>query len=163
NHFVVLKRVTARHVIVHDPARGEYKLSLKEASDHFTGVALELSPSADFKPVKARQKISLKALTGRMRGLVPALTQILLLALALEVFALVGPYYMQWVLDQALVSADHSLLTLLGIGFLIITIFKALFTAARSWAVTCLGATLNVQWINNVFGHLLKLPLSWFE
>src|SRR5699024_9864673 len=127
NHFVVLKRATSRHVIVHDPARGEHKLSLKEASDHFTGVALELSPSADFKPVKARQKISLKALTGRMRGLVPALTQILLLALALEVFALVGPYYMQWVLDQALVSADHSLLTLLGIGFLIITIFKALF------------------------------------
>lgn len=163
NHFVVLKRVTARSIFIHDPARGERKISLKDASDHFTGVALELSPAADFEPVKARQKISLRALTGNVRGLAPAMLQILLLALTLEVFSLVGPFYMQWVLDDALVSADHSLLTLLGIGFLAIIVFQTVFTAARSWAITCLGATLNVQWVNNVFGHLLNLPLSWFE
>src|SRR5699024_8079688 len=89
--------------------------------------------------------------------------QILGLALALEVFALVGPFYMQWVLDHALDSADRSLLTLLGIGFLGVVVFKTLITAARSWAVTWLGATLNVQWVNNLFGHMLRLPLAWFE
>ncbi|HET6632446.1 MAG TPA: peptidase domain-containing ABC transporter [Rhodanobacteraceae bacterium] len=163
NHFVVLKRAGGRRIVIHDPARGERTLSLKEASEHFTGVALELTPSPDFKPVEARQKVSLRALTGTVRGLVPALVQILVLALALEVFALVGPFYMQWVLDQALVSADRSLLTLLGIGFLFIIVFQTLVTAARSWAVTWLGATLNLQWVNNVFGHMLRLPLSWFE
>src|SRR5699024_4479924 len=126
NHFVVLKRATSRHVIVHDPARGEHKLSLKEASDHFTGVAMELSPSADLSAVEARQTAARQALTGRVRGLVPAMVQILLLALALDVFSLVGPFYLQWVRRQALVSADRRLLTLLGIGFLGITIFKAL-------------------------------------
>lgn len=163
NHFVVLKRVTERYILIHDPARGERKVSIKEASERFTGVALELAPAADFKPVEARQKISLKALTGKVRGLAPAMVQILLLALVLEVFALVGPFYMQWVLDEALVSADRSLLTLLGLGFIGIIVFQTLVKAARSWAVTCLGATLNVQWVNNLFGHLLKLPLSWFE
>ncbi|HET7268242.1 MAG TPA: peptidase domain-containing ABC transporter [Oleiagrimonas sp.] len=163
NHFVVLKRASARHILIHDPARGERKVTLKEASEHFTGVALELTPAADFKPVKERQKISLRALTGSVRGLAPAMVQILVLALALEVFSLVGPFYMQWVLDDALVSADHSLLTLLGVGFLVIIVFQALFSAARSWAITWLGAALNVQWVNNVFGHMLNLPLSWFE
>lgn len=163
NHFVVLKRVGTRYVHVHDPARGEQKIRLKEVSDHFTGVALELMPSVDFKPVHARQKISLRALTGRVRGLVPAMLQILLLAMALEMFALIGPFYMQWVLDKVLVTADHGLLTLLGVGFLTIIVLQTLFTAARSWAITCLGATLNVQWATNVFGHLLHLPLSWFE
>ncbi|HET7300321.1 MAG TPA: ABC transporter transmembrane domain-containing protein, partial [Oleiagrimonas sp.] len=163
NHFVVLKRTTAHHIHIHDPARGERKIALNEASEHFTGVALELTPSAEFKPVRARQKISLRALTGSVRGLAPAMVQILVLALALEVFSLVGPFYMQWVLDDALVSADRSLLTLLGIGFLAIVAFQTLFTAARSWAITWLGAAVNVQWVNNVFGHLLNLPLSWFE
>lgn len=163
NHFVVLKQAGKRYIVIHDPARGERKITLKEASDHFTGVALELIPSADFKPVKARQKISLRKLTGSVRGLVAAMVQILVLALALEVFSLVGPFYMQWVLDDALVSADHSLLTLLGIGFIGIVVFQTLFTAARSWAITWLGAALNVQWVNNVFGHLLNLPLAWFE
>ncbi len=163
NHFVVLKRADKRGIVIHDPARGIRKLGLREVSEHFTGVALELAPKADFAPVSERQTISLRALTGKVRGLVPALAQILLLALALEVFALAGPFYLQWVLDQVLVSADHDLLTLLGLGFLGITVFSALITAARSWAVTWLGATLNVQWASNLFGHLMRLPLDWFE
>jgi ATP-binding cassette subfamily B protein RaxB len=163
NHFVVLKRAGKHGVVIHDPARGVRKLSLQETSEHFTGVALELSPSADFKQVQARQAISLRGLTGHVRGLVPALLQILLLAVALEVFALAGPFYMQWVLDQVLVSADRDLLRLLGIGFIGIAIFSALITAARSWAVTWLGATLNVQWASNLFSHLMHLPLDWFE
>ena len=163
NHFVVLKRADRRGVVIHDPARGIRKLSLRQVSDHFTGIALELAPGADFAPQHARQAISLRALTGKVRGLVPALAQILVLALALEVFALAGPFYLQWVLDQVLVSADHDLLTLLGLGFLGISIFSALITAARSWSVTWLGATLNVQWASNLFSHLVRLPLDWFE
>lgn len=163
NHFVVLKRAHARGIEIHDPARGARKLSLKEASDHFTGVALELTPATNFEPVQARQRVSMRALTGSVRGLVPALTQVLFLAMALEVFSLAAPFYMQWVLDQVLVSADHDLLTMLGLGFLGIAVFSALITAARSWAVTWLGTTLNVQWASNLFAHLMKLPLDWFE
>lgn len=163
NHFVVLKRVGKRHIVIHDPARGICKLRNRDVSQHFTGVALELSPAADFAPVSERQAVSLRALTGTVRGLVPALAQILVLALALEVFSLAGPFYMQWVIDQVLVSTDRDLLTLLGIGFIGIAIFSALITAARSWAVTWLSATLNVQWASNLFGHLMRLPLEWFE
>ncbi|WP_310387304.1 peptidase domain-containing ABC transporter, partial [Roseateles sp.] len=35
--------------------------------------------------------------------------------------------------------------------------------ALRSWAVLYLSASLNVQWLTQVFAHLLKLPLAWFE
>lgn len=163
SHFVVLKRAGKRNVVIHDPARGMRKLSRREVSEHFTGVALELSPSPSFEPVRARQAVSMRALTGKVRGLLPALAQILLLALALEVFALAAPFYLQWVLDQVMVSADHDLLTLLGLGFIGIAVFSALVTAARSWAVAWLGATLNVQWASNLFSHLMQLPLDWFE
>ncbi|MGH8124782.1 MAG: peptidase domain-containing ABC transporter [Rhodanobacteraceae bacterium] len=163
NHFVVLKRATSRGAVIHDPARGVLKLSSQEISGHFTGVALECTPGTDFKPVRARESISLRALTGRVKGLSGALVQIFVLALALEVFALVGPFYLQWVLDQVLVSADKSLLMLLGIGFLLIAVFQAVVSAVRAWTITWLGATLNVQWITNVFSHLLKLPLDWYE
>jgi ATP-binding cassette subfamily B protein RaxB len=59
-------------------------------------VALECTPRADFKPIKVRESISLRALTGKIEGLSGALIQIFVLALALEVFALVGPFYLQW-------------------------------------------------------------------
>ncbi|MGH8146147.1 MAG: cysteine peptidase family C39 domain-containing protein, partial [Rhodanobacteraceae bacterium] len=147
NHFVVLKQASARGAVIHDPARGVCKLSDAEISKHFTGVALELTLRADFKPVKARESISLRALTGKVKGLPGALIQIFVLALALEVFALVGPFYLQWVLDQVLVSADKNLLTLLGIGFLLVALFQAVISAVRAWTITWLGAMLNVQWI----------------
>ena len=50
NHFVVLKKVKKNWqgkitLILLDPAVGERRVSLEEASHHFTGVALELTPS----------------------------------------------------------------------------------------------------------------------
>jgi ATP-binding cassette subfamily B protein RaxB len=163
NHFVVLKDVTARRVVIHDPARGARSLSFEEASRHFTGVALELSPGADFKPIAARRHVTLRALTGKFHGIVSALLHVLALAVVLELFTLVSPFFMQWVIDQVLVSADRDLLTLLGIGFLGVTVFQAAFTAARSWTLTWLGATVSVQWQTNLVRQLLKLPLDWFQ
>lgn len=163
NHFVVLERASARSVIIHDPAQGVRKLTLDEFSKHFTGIALELTPGVNFTPIQAKLAVSLRALTGPIQGLGLALTQILLLALGLEVFSLVGPFYVQWVVDQVLVSADRDLLTLLGLGFLGVALFSVALTAARSWIVAWLGVTVNVQWASNLFSHLMRLPLDWFE
>src|SRR6478752_1141383 len=44
-HFVVLKKVTRKYVYLHDPAVGPRRVSFTEASRHFTGVALELTPT----------------------------------------------------------------------------------------------------------------------
>jgi ATP-binding cassette subfamily B protein RaxB len=33
----------------------------------------------------------------------------------------------------------------------------------RSWAVLHLSSTLNLQWLGNVFAHMMRLPVSWFE
>lgn len=56
NHFVVLKKVTSSgKVIILDPAVGERRLNQAEVSRHFTGVALELSPNAEFKPKRRPQ------------------------------------------------------------------------------------------------------------
>lgn len=163
NHFVVLKSAKARRAVIHDPARGVRTVSFDEASRHFTGVALELEPGPDFKPVKDIETISLRALAGKVRGLGGALTLIFVLALGLEIFALTGPFYLQWILDQVLVSADKNLLMLLGIGFVLITIFQAAIAAVRAWTVTWLNASLGVQWVGNLFTHLMRLPLDWFE
>ena len=163
NHFVVLKQATSKGLVIHDPALGVRRLSLAEASKHFTGVALELWPAANFTRTKVREKISLRALAGEVHGAKRALGQILLLALGLEILVLAGPFYMQWVLDQVFPSGDKGLLTILGIGFLLLTVFQVVVTSMRSWSITWISATLNVQWVGNLFGHLLRLPLDFFE
>ena len=59
DHFVVLKEVSGNRHLVYDPARGRVIYSLAEISEHFTGVALELSPVADFRPIVDRTRTSL--------------------------------------------------------------------------------------------------------
>ena len=134
-----------------------------QLSKHFTGAALELMPAAGFKPREEQQRISVRQLLGRVTGLKRSLAQIVALALVLEFFVLLSPFFMQWVVDDVLVSADRDLLVTLGIGFAMLVAIQAATAAIRSWAVLHLSATLNLQWLGNVFAHLLRLPLSWFE
>jgi colicin V processing peptidase. Cysteine peptidase. MEROPS family C39 len=163
NHFVVLARVGKDKVTVLDPAIGERKLSLSEVSDHFTGVALELTPTAEFKPQKASPAVTARQLTGPIRGLWRVLGQILLLSVALQVFVVLAPFYMQWVVDQVLVSADRDLLTVLGLGFGLALVLQIGIGLLRGWSVVYLSSKLGLQWMGNVFAHLLKLPLDYFE
>jgi ATP-binding cassette subfamily B protein RaxB len=163
NHFVVLKEVRRGVAVIHDPARGVRRVPMAEVSKHFTGVVLELTPQADFKPHTERQSVTLRQLLGRVTGLRRSLLQIFTLALALEGFMLLAPFFMQWVVDSVLVGLDRDLLVTLGFGFGLLVLITVATGAIRSWAVLHLSTTLNLQWLSNVFAHLMRLPVSWFE
>ena len=163
NHFVVLVAVRRGVAIIHDPAHGQRRLKLDEVSRHFTGVVLELQPAPGFVPAVERQRVTLRQLLGPVHGLRRSLGQIFVLALALEAFVLLSPFFMQFVVDDVLVGADTDLLVTLGIGFALLVVVQAATAAVRSWSVLVLSAQLNLQWLVNVFAHLLRLPVDWFE
>lgn len=163
NHFVVLNKVGQSKVTILDPAIGKRILNLSEVSDHFTGIALELTPAAEFKPQKTAPSVSARQLTGRIRGLWPTLAQILALSVALQVFVILAPFYMQWVVDQALVSADKNLLTVLGLGFGLALLLQIAIGLLRGWSVVYLSSRLGLQWMGNVFAHAIRMPLDFFE
>jgi ATP-binding cassette subfamily B protein RaxB len=163
NHFVVLKVVSASHALIHDPAVGIRRLHLTEFSKHFTGVALELQPTTEFIKKDETQNYPLLSLMGRVTGLRRGLIQLLLLGLTLQLCALVAPFYMQWVIDEALLATDRDLLTVLGCGFLLLVALQTAIGAVRGWITTALATDLNFQWFGNAFNHLMKLPLPYFE
>lgn len=165
NHFVVLKQLLPRGkgIVIHDPARGELRLPLSEVSRSFTGVALELSPTPEFVQREAKSPLRLRDMMGQVVGLKRSLAQILILALALEVFALMSPFLMQWTVDFAIVTADRDLVTVLVLGFGLLMLVQTAIGLMRSWVVLYMSAHLNLQWVANVFTQLLRLPVSYFE
>ncbi|MFO1227021.1 peptidase domain-containing ABC transporter [Roseateles sp.] len=163
NHFVVLSKVGRKTVTVLDPAVGERRLTHAELSNHFTGVALELTPTAEFKALAPAPRLSLAALTGKVTGLWRSLTQILCVAVVLELFAIVAPLMQQMVVDDVLTSGDRDMLTVLALGFGLLLVVQTLIGLARSWMVIILGQTLSLQWLSNVFAHLIRLPVGFFE
>lgn len=163
NHYVVLIRVGNKTLYIHDPASGKVRLSQEDVSRHYTGVALELQPEADFVEKQERQRISLRRLLGRINGLPKAVITVILLALALEVFTLASPLFMQLVVDSAIVSNDRDLLTVLALGFLLLGIIQVSVTLLRGWVVMVISNQLNLQLLSNLFRHLISLPMIWFE
>ncbi|TAG46964.1 MAG: peptidase domain-containing ABC transporter [Betaproteobacteria bacterium] len=163
NHFVVLTAVSAKAVTINDPARGERTLSLDEFSKHFTGIALELTPTPDFVAKSQGQPFSVASMFAGARGLKRALIRIIALALAFEVFALAMPWLTQLTVDEVLVSADRNLMTVLAIGFALIVLVQTAILALRGWLVLHLTSTLSLQLLTQLFSHLLRLPLSFFE
>lgn len=163
NHFVVLASVSRRSLTVLDPAVGKRKLSLEEVSRHFTGVALELRPNAEFESQAPAPRVGLGALLGKVQGLKHSLVQIFAVAAVLELFAIVAPLFNQMVVDEVLTSGDRDLLTVLALGFALLLIVQSAIGLARSWMVIILSQTLSLRWMGNVFSHLVRLPVDFFE
>src|SRR5688572_16216192 len=163
NHFVVLAEVSGRRIVVHNPARGKRKLTLEEASRHFTGVAMEFTPNASFQPKDEREKIHSWQLLSAASGMKGTIAQILVLSLALEVFAIAMPFFLQLVVDRVLVGRDRDLLTVLGVAFGALVVISVAVTAVRAWVGVYLSTNVNLKLLTTLFNHMLRLPLAWFE
>lgn len=163
NHFVVLKKVGKNSITIHDPARGERKLSLKEASDSFTGVILETTPTQGFVKEKARKQMKLSHLWGKLIGIKRASLHTLILSVILQVIVLASPFYLQLVVDEVVVKYDLKLLLVLALGFAALQIINALTSLMREWTILYFGQQMSFQMVGNLFRHLLHLPTEYFE
>ncbi len=139
------------------------RLSLAEASKHFTGIAVELSPTGGFEAAAPPPRLRLRSLLGGLVGVTRSLLQLMWLALAIEMFSMIAPFLMGWVVDNALVTGDQDLLFTLVLGFTLVLILRTAITTMRGWMMLVLGASLKVQARANLFSHLVNLPAGYFE
>jgi ATP-binding cassette subfamily B protein RaxB len=163
DHYVVLTRVDDGKVELNDPARGRRKLTVDEFGDHYTGIALELTPTSAFKKADRRILMRLSDLWERAVGFKQSIALLIALSVVLQVFSLTLPYYTQWTVDKVLLTNDQPLLTVLALSFAALIVIQAALAAFRSWIVVRLTTSLSLQMGANLFRHLLKLPLNFFS
>lgn len=163
NHFVVLRKATRRHVIIHDPAVGLVKMSYRRASELFSGIAIEFEPNEHFVTRTQTKVPTLRSIMGRTKGLGKALSHILALSLLLQLIGLISPALMQWMIDNALTSSDQSLIVTVVAGMALLTIINLVLGTLRSWMEMYLSINLGFKWASRVLTHLLHLPVDYFE
>ena len=89
--------------------------------------------------------------------------QIFVLAAALELFSIISPLFLQLTVDKVLAASDRNLLATLGVGFMLLIALQSFLGALRSWTTLYFGTSLKLQWYANLFSHLVRLPVSFFE
>jgi ATP-binding cassette, subfamily B, bacterial CvaB/MchF/RaxB len=162
-HFVVLESIANHSFTILDPALGRITIDGGEFDKRFTGIAIELSPGADFRGEKIPR--SFGALHLLVKGLQAQAGRLLAvggLALALEVLAMVAPLFVQAATDSIIPASDVSLLVKLTCGFLAAACLHTLLSLCRSNLLMTLGEQLSVSWNASVCARLLRLPYAFF-
>jgi ATP-binding cassette, subfamily B, bacterial CvaB/MchF/RaxB len=166
-HYVVLSEVKQKssgdRYIVHDPAKGRLDLSEKQISASFTGVALEVARAQTFKPQKPPRPLGIADFTSAFKGFKLNLFYLLVIGVVLEALALLPPLGSQYVIDEAVVSRNTDLITLIALGLGLLVVTQMLLNAFRSWATTVLSTKVGMHLVTSVFSHLTSLKLDYFE
>lgn len=163
NHFVVLERAKTRGITVVDPARGRRFVPFREVNSRFTGIALELVPPRSASGALPASGFRLRDTWGRMRGLGRLLTLIGAASLCIQLLVLVSPFYVQWIVDQVLVSGQQELLVVLGVGFCLLVVVQVAAYAIRGWTISYLSTEIARKWGSSLFRHMMKLPIDFYE
>lgn len=163
DHFVVLKKIKRNGVIIHDPAVGIRYYSFDELRQHFTGVALELTPLRKFNRGNTSEGLKITSFWNGAKGLKRSLIHIVFLSILIQIFALASPLYLQIVVDDVLVKNDEDLLFILTLGFLSIAVISVITKATRGFASLYLTNQLGYGIGDSIMHHLIRLPLSYFE
>ncbi len=163
NHFVVLKKITNKYAVIHDPAVGERKLSIEAVSQAFTGIVLEVGPGAEFKREKVKSTIRLGHIMRGVRGITRPLIQVVCLSLFIQIVALLTPFFMQLSIDHVVPTSDKDLLWVLALGFAVVFTIGPLFDWLRARLVVFISTQFSAQMTSNIVRYLLDLPLTFFE
>lgn len=163
DHFVVLKKVTKKKVLIHDPAVGVREYALSEVGLHFTGVALEVRKGKDFVAQKKRNSLTLSQFFEPGKGFFRAIIQVFAMSVLIQVLAILNPLYLQLVIDQGFALRDADLILLLTLLFAVLLVAKTVVSYFRSVVLLQFSNQLGFQLAENTFHHLIRLPLKFFE
>lgn len=92
-----------------------------------------------------------------------AFRDIAVAAIAMHFLALASPVFFQLVIDKVLVHQSSSTLAVLGSGIVIALVFDALFGYLRQILTLAATNKIDMRLTRRTFGHLLSLPIDYFE
>src|SRR5262249_31931197 len=128
-HYVAIHRVRGRRLVIADPVRGLETLSHDEFSKRWTGHLLILTPGSNTVPPETPGKPLRPWLRflGVLRPHVPLLGETVLCAVLMTGLGVCTSYFVQHLVDSILVRNEGKLLNALGIGMMLIVLFRMLF------------------------------------
>jgi ATP-binding cassette subfamily B protein len=96
----------------------------------------------------------------RYRGL---LGEVLFASFTLQLLGLTTPILTQVIIDKVMVQESLPTLDVMGIALLLVAFFEALLGILRLFIFTHTARRLDLSLSAQVFRHLMRLPLAYFE
>ncbi|WP_348244544.1 NHLP family bacteriocin export ABC transporter peptidase/permease/ATPase subunit [Leptolyngbya sp. DQ-M1] len=161
NHFLVVEGIQEQRVYLNDPATGPRTVSLQEFDESFTGVALVIRPTDEFKRGGRKPSLML-ALVDRLSSSTGALLYCVIAGFFLVLPRLAIPVFSQVFVDNVLIEGRYEWLRPLILGMLITGLLQALLTLLQLRHLRKLRVKLSVKLSSEFLWHILRLPVSFY-
>lgn len=161
-HYVIVYKVTARYVLIGDPARSLRKIPLEEFTAQWSSVLMLLVPNEQFEPKNLDQSHIHKFLT-LLRPHWSFVVQALVAAVLYTVLGLLIAVYVGTVFDTVFPDGNAKLLHVMSIGMIVLILFKSFFSWMRSYLLLIVSQKVDAQLILGYYKHILALPQSFFD
>ncbi|MBV6625046.1 MAG: peptidase domain-containing ABC transporter, partial [Rivularia sp. (in: Bacteria)] len=96
----------------------------------------------------------------RYKGL---LTEVLLASFTLQLLGLTTPLITQVIIDKVMVQESLATLDVMAIAMLLVAVFESVLGILRLFIFTHTARRLDLSLSAQLFRHLMRLPLSYFE
>ena len=90
-------------------------------------------------------------------------SEVLVVSLFLQLFALVSPLFFQVVMDKVLVHRGLTTLDVLVVGLIVVVVFESVLTTLRTYVFSHTTSRIDVELGARLFRHLVNLPLAYFQ
>jgi len=163
DHFVVLERVKGDVATIVDPARGRLRVPLDSMSAHFTGIAVEFTPTDSFQPGVMRLSRSFRRVWLDDRGLRSSAISMLWLTVLLQITIIAMPFAYRSAIDRAGGRFSDPHLLWIGCGIALMMIVQAGSSWSRGVVVTRLGSLFVHRVSTHIVARLFSLPVAFFQ
>lgn len=173
-HFVVIYRVTSKHVCVADPAVGKLRYKKEEfISGWFgednavdTGVLLILEPTPKFYEDKVTESPKTEGwglILPFLRPYKRYIYQLLLSVIAVSLIQLIIPFIAQSLVDTGIRDNNLHFVYIILIAQLVLFVSQAVAEVIRSYLLLYIGNRVSISFLSSFFQKLMLLPHPFFE
>ena len=162
SHFVVIFKITKKHVVVGDPAKDLIRMEIDEFYKSFTGAMLILKPNNEFTKGKVKGE---KIFQRYLRLLMPQKKLFLygiLASLLMTILGIVSSIFNNVIYDEILPYKQENVLKMVLLVFLGVSIVQITIDFVRQWMMMHLSIRIDIPLMLGYFEHIYKLPMKFF-
>jgi len=160
--YFILAELEEDKVLIQDPRnQGPESLNLEEFQQRWNGQLILITRRAGI--LGEIRKFDFSWFIPAILKYKKLLFEVLLASFFIQIFALITPLFFQVVIDKVLVHRGLTTLDVLAFGFLVVSLFDVILNGLRTYVFSHTSSRIDVTLGADLFRHLLRLPLSYFE
>lgn len=163
SHFVVVFKITTKHVVIGDPAKDLIRLDAEEFYKDFTGVLLILKPDRRFSTGRIK---GMKLFDRYIRLLLPQKKLFcygILASFLLTLLGILSSIFNNVIYDEILPFQQENVLKMMMLVFMGVSVTQIMVGFIREWMMIYLSVKIDIPLMLGYFEHIYRLPMQFFS